>query len=106
LSADHDTLRHRGAKVQPSVSTASRCVVALAKKVFRNRLQLKVGRALIDLSDLRVAIELLDRVVLDESVAAEEIHRQRGDAFGDLGREQLADGGFGDEGLARLAQTG
>ena len=34
-------------------------------------------RALVDLADLRVAVELLDRVVLDEAVAAEQVHRER-----------------------------
>ena len=49
----------------------------LTADLLRNRLQLQIRRALVDLSDLRVAVELLDGVVLDEAVAAEEIDGER-----------------------------
>ena len=44
--------------------------------LFRDGLQLQVRRAFVDLADLRVAIELLDRVVLHVAVAAEQLDRQ------------------------------
>ena len=47
----------------------------LSKDLLRDGLQLQVGCAFVDLSDLGVAEQLLDRVVLDETVATEEIHR-------------------------------
>jgi membrane protease YdiL (CAAX protease family) len=43
---------------------------------LRDRLELHVRRALVDLSDLRVAPVLLDRVLLRVAVSAEELHRQ------------------------------
>ena len=76
-----------------------------ADDLLRDRLQLQVRRALVDLADLGVAEQLLDRIFLDEPVAAEEIHRQRRDALGDLRREDLADRRFGQERLAGVAQA-
>ena len=72
-------------------------VPAQSHDLLGDRLQLQVGRAFVDLADLRVAVELLDRIVLHEAVAAEQVDRQRGDALGDLRREELADRGFGQE---------
>ena len=42
-------------------------------------------------ADLGVAEQLLDRVLLDEAVTAEQVHRERRDAFGNFRREDLAD---------------
>src|SRR3989442_15916274 len=73
--------------------------------LLRDRLKLQVGRAFVDLSDLRVAPQLLDRIVLHEAVAAVEIDRERRDALGHLRREDLAHGGFGEERLPGVAQA-
>ncbi len=61
-----------------------RAPAASAKQLFRDCLQLEVRRPFVDLSDLRVAIQLLDGVILDESVAAIEVDGQRGGALGNL----------------------
>ena len=60
----------------------------LTKDLLRDRLQLQVGRAFVDLADLGVAVELLDRVVLDEAVAAEELHGERRGSLRDLRRDR------------------
>src|SRR4029450_4522846 len=78
---------------------------ASAEELFGDGLELQVGRALVDLSDLRVAIELFDRVVLDESVAAKQVDRERGDALGDLRRKDLAHRRLGEKRLAAVAQA-
>ena len=51
-------------------------IVDSTEKLFRDGLQLQIRGALVNLPDLRVAEQLLDRIFLYESVAAEEIHRQ------------------------------
>ena len=61
----------------------------LTQDLLGNRLQLQVGRALVDLPDLGVAEQLLDRMLLDEAVAAEQVHRERRDAFGNFRRKIL-----------------
>src|SRR6185436_2556236 len=61
-----------------------------AEELFGDGLELQVGRALVDLPDLRVAVQLLNGIVLDEPVAAEQVDRERGDTLGDLRREDLA----------------
>ena len=48
-----------------------------AEHLLRDRLELQVRRALVDLSDLRVAVQLLDRIFLHEAVAAEQVDRER-----------------------------
>ena len=59
----------------------------------------------VDLPDLGVAVQLLDRVVLHEAVAAEQVDRERRDALGDFGREDLADRRLREERPARVAQA-
>src|SRR5882724_171463 len=54
------------------------------QQLFGDGLQLQVRRAFVNLADLRVAPEFLDRIVLDVAVAAQEVDRQRGDALGHL----------------------
>ena len=66
-------------------------------------MQLQVGRALVDLPDLGVAEQLLDRIFLDEAVAAKQVDRERRDAFGDFRGEDLADSRFGQERPSRVA---
>ena len=56
----------------------------LPDDLLGDRLQLQIRRALVDLADLGVAVQLLDRIFFDEAVAAEQVHRQRGDALGDF----------------------
>ena len=62
--------------------------------------------AFVDAADLGVAVEFLDRVVLGEADAAEDLDRARGGVLGHLRREILGHGGFGDEGQSRVAQSG
>src|SRR4029453_11343487 len=77
----------------------------LRKYLLRNRLELQIGRAFIDLPDLGVAIQLLDRVVLDESISAKQVHRERRHAFRHFRGEQLAHGCLAQERAAGVAQT-
>ena len=49
----------------------------LAENLFGDGLQLQVGRAFVDLADLGVAVQLLDRIVLHEAVAAEQVDGER-----------------------------
>src|ERR1700721_902282 len=62
----------------------------LAQGQLRNRGQLHEGRTLIDLSDLCVAIELLDGIVLDEAGAAVDFDGEACDALGHMRGEVLA----------------
>ena len=75
-----------------------------AQDPLRNRHQLHVRRAFVDLADLRVAIQLFDRVVAHEAVAAVQIDRHRRDALGNFRRVDLAHRRFGEERLAGIAQ--
>ena len=76
----------------------------MAEHLFGDGLELQVRRAFVDLADLRVAIQLFDRVVLHEAVAAVQIDGERRDALGDLRREELAHRGLGEKRLAGVAQ--
>jgi len=49
-----------------------------------DRRELHIRRSLVDLSDLRVAPELLDRILLRVPVAAKELDRGRGDVLADF----------------------
>src|SRR6185436_18105833 len=75
-----------------------------AEDLLGDRLELQVRRAFVDLPDLGVAIELLHRVVLHETVAAKEVDRQRRRALGHLRREQLAHGRGLEERLTGVAE--
>ena len=88
-----------------SVTGRARLATGLAQDLFGDGLELQVRGALVDLPDLRVAVELLDRVLLDEAVAAEQVHGERRDALCDLRRQDLADRRFGEERLAGVAQA-
>ncbi len=57
---------------------------SLSEDLLGDRLQLQIRRALVDLADLRVPVQLLHRVVFDEAIAAVQVHRQRRDALRDL----------------------
>src|SRR3954462_4663257 len=81
-------------------------ITASPNHAFRDRLQLQVGRAFVDLPDLGVAKQFFDRIVLHETVAAVEVDRQRRDTFGDFRREQLRHRRFREESLASVAQAG
>src|SRR5438477_12166317 len=59
------------------------------ENVLRDGLELQVRCAFVDLADLRVPIQLLDRIILDEPVAAVQIHGERRDALGHFRREDL-----------------
>src|SRR4029453_6786610 len=77
----------------------------LSQNLLGDRLQLQIRCAFVDLADLRVPVELLDRVLLDEPITAKKIHRQRRDAFGNFRRENLADRRLGQKRAASLAKS-
>ena len=61
-------------RVQPSPPRPVRSLLlVLGRHKLGDRLQLDVGRALVDGADLGVAVELLDAVVLGEAHAAEPV---------------------------------
>src|SRR5712692_3208251 len=60
--------------------------------------------ALVDLGDLRVPEVPLDLVLLDEAVAAVDLHGVRRDAHGHLGGEELGHRRLGPEGLAPVLE--
>jgi len=66
------------------VPTNSLACKSLSHHQLCNRPQLHVRRTFIDLADLGIAIQLLDRIVLRVPVPAEELHGQRRDALGHL----------------------
>src|SRR5262249_50644038 len=72
--------------------------------VFCDGLQLQIRRAFIYLADLRVAVQLLDRVVLHISVPAVQIDAERCDTLRDFRREDLAHRGLCKEWVAAVAK--
>src|ERR1017187_6873200 len=66
----------------------------LAHHQFGDGQELHVRRAFVDLADLRIAEELLHRVVLGEAVAAVDLDAQRGHALGNLRGVELGHGCF------------
>src|ERR1022692_3094329 len=62
---------------------------ALTHHLARDHEPLDLLRALVDLRDLRVAHEALDRVLLDVAVAAEDLHRVGGDSHRHVAALQL-----------------
>src|SRR5581483_8167967 len=58
-----------------SSATASSVLAARHEQLFRDHEPLDLRGALVDLEQLRVAHELLDRVLLDVAVPAEDLHR-------------------------------
>src|SRR5208337_4575971 len=84
LAAQHDNLSW-------SLSNRTR---RLLDHQLGDGLQLHVRGALVDLADLRVAEELLHRIVLGEAVAAVNLQRQRRHSLGNLRAEELGHGRF------------
>jgi hypothetical protein len=70
---------------RPERAAPTSALIVLRLQQLRDRLQLHVAGAFVDLADLGVAIEFLDGVVFGEADAAEELDCERGAAFGDLG---------------------
>src|SRR5262249_4993328 len=64
-----------------------------AQQAFRDDELLDLRRSLTDRAELDVAVELLHREVLDETVAAMDLDGALGDPHGDLRREVLRLGG-------------
>src|SRR5262245_10524021 len=64
--------------------TASR-TRRLLEQVLGDRLELQVGRAFVDLTDLGIAIQFFHRIVAHEAVASVQIDGSRGHTLGDLG---------------------
>src|ERR1017187_7053868 len=67
---------------------------------------LNLAGAFPDGAQLHVAIKLLHRVILDEAVAAVDLHGLAGDAHRRLGSEQLGHGGFARQALAAVEHPG
>src|SRR5207247_9607504 len=75
--------------VPPSDSPTVRLSVVSLEQQLRNRTELHVAGAFINRPDLRVAIELLDRVLLRVPVADEQFHAKRRHPLRLLPRLQL-----------------
>ena len=86
---------------RPSGLSTSRSSAATS----RYRLQLHIRRSLVDRADLGVAIEFLHRVVLRVPVPAMQLERERRDALGDLGRDQLRHRAFQRNVASRVFQS-
>src|SRR4051794_33062868 len=71
-TTNHPQMQLEGCDYQPS------------KYLLRNCHQLHIRCAFVDLSNLRVAIELFRRIVTHESISAEYFHALTGDALGNL----------------------
>ncbi len=74
------------------------------KDLFRDGHFLHIAGALVDTSDLRIAIEFFHRVIFREPDAAEHLDGTRRDALRYLRSEVFAHGGFGQEGAAGVMQ--
>src|SRR5438094_5306228 len=88
----------RPSPLDPPVTSATRPERSISigtrqKYLFRDHEPLDLRGALVDLEQLRVAHELLDRVLLDVAVAAEDLHRVGRDLHGGVGREAFGEGG-------------
>src|SRR5438094_2255221 len=84
---------------QPTAAASSLC-----QEELRDRVELHVARAFVDRPDLRIAVELLDRIFLGISVAPKQLNRERRDPLGDLRGEQLRHRRFFRIRLARVFQ--
>src|SRR6185437_1628313 len=82
-----------------------RCSRRSPHDLLGDRLELQVRRPLVDLADLRIPIELLDRVVLHEAVAAVEIDGERRHPLGDFRGENLRHRRLREERLAGVAEA-
>src|ERR1035437_5808297 len=67
---------------------------------------LDLAGAFADGAEFDVAVELFDGVVLDEAVAAVDLHGLAGDADGGLGSEELGHGGFAGDAQAAVEHPG
>jgi len=74
----------RKATIDQSLNYQSSMGPPLPQQALRDRLQLHIGGPLVYLAYLRVAVQLLHGVVLDEAVAAEQVDGHRGHALGGL----------------------
>src|ERR1051325_6326035 len=73
-----------------SISIAMAATLVLREEdLLRNHEPLNLTRALVDLEELRVAHQLLDRILLDVPVAAEDLHRVGCDLHRRVGGEGL-----------------
>src|SRR2546423_1770967 len=75
--------------VKPCVRRAVRAVMGkryrlLLQQHFRDGVELHVARPLVNRSDLRIAVELLDRILLGIAVTSEQLDRERRHPLGDL----------------------
>src|SRR5690606_31913319 len=67
--------------------------------------ELHVAGALVDFADLGISVELLHRVLADETDAAEQVDGRGGGALRDLGGEQLGHGRLRQEVRARVLEA-
>src|SRR5207244_4069396 len=65
----------RATRPDRSISTGTSALVARHQQLTRDHEPLDLRGPLVDLEQLRVAHQLLDRVLLDVAVAAEDLHR-------------------------------
>src|SRR5215218_9487150 len=86
--------RSRSALKVPGTSRRSRRarsakLISRKENLARDDEALDLRGAFVDLEQLRVAHELLDRILLDVAVAAEDLHCVRGHLHRRVGREPL-----------------
>ena len=74
-------------------------------QVLRNGHALNLVRALEDLENLRIAHELLNRVILAEAIAAEHLHRIGSNFLHAIGDERLDHGAFAAHQVALVHQA-
>src|SRR6202521_6313276 len=92
--------QERGARGCSASRTAHRSFLR-EEDLLRNHEALDLTGPLINLEELRVAHELLDRVLLDVSVAAEDLNGVGRDLHRGVGREALRERGV-ERGLATV----
>src|SRR5690606_18215345 len=75
-------INKKGTPTRVPFSVNSFCSQRLVTKLdFRDRLKLHIARTFVNLTDLSVAPELLDRVLASEAVTAVKIDGHRADLF-------------------------
>src|SRR5579883_2670073 len=87
--------RARARRSPSTMRTAACCAVKLfLQQLTRDHKALNLARAFANGAELDVAIELFDRVVLDEAVAAVNLQRLVGHTHRNFRRKQFRHGGF------------
>src|SRR5580765_450173 len=89
-----------------SRATATTLIAAWEEDLLCDDEPLDLRRPLVDLEELRVAHQLLDRVLLHVAVAAEDLHRVRRHFHGHVGGEALGKRRLQGRALALIVEPG